>query len=174
VPDLHRLTADQVSAVLAFELANRSYFSATISDRGDEFFEDFASAYAELLAEQDTGQSAYFVLVAEDGAILGRFNLRDIANGSAVLGYRVAENVAGHGVATTTVDQLGREAATTLGLRTAIAQDAFSPLTRSGCGRCGCPTGCTARDSRRAGRCNVGLFVCGCAVGTPLQRKGED
>ena len=107
-----------MSAVLAFELANRSYFSATISDRGDEFFEDFASAYAELLAEQDTGQSAYFVLVAEDGAILGRFNLRDIANGSAVLGYRVAENVAGHGVATTTVDQLCREAATTFGLRT--------------------------------------------------------
>ena len=57
-------------------------------------------------------------LVAEDGAILGRFNLRDIASGSAVLGYRVAENVAGHGIATTTVDQLCREAATTLGLRT--------------------------------------------------------
>ena len=107
-----------MSAVLAFELANRSYFSATISDRGDEFFEDFASAYAELLAEQETGKSAYFVLVAEDGAILGRSNLRDIANGSAVLGYRVAENVAGHGVATTTVDQLCREAATTFGLRT--------------------------------------------------------
>lgn len=57
-------------------------------------------------------------LVAEDGAILGRFNLRDIASGSAVLGYRVAENVAGHGVATTTVDQLCREAATAFGLRT--------------------------------------------------------
>ena len=53
-----------------------------------------------------------------DGAILGRFNLRDIANGSAVLGYRVAENVAGHGVATTTGDQLCREAATAFGLRT--------------------------------------------------------
>jgi ribosomal-protein-alanine N-acetyltransferase len=49
---------------------------------------------------------------------LGRFNLRDIANGSAVLSYRVAENVAGHGVATTTIDQLCREAATTFGLRT--------------------------------------------------------
>jgi ribosomal-protein-alanine N-acetyltransferase len=36
----------------------------------------------------------------------------------AVLGYRVAENVAGHGVATTTVDQLCREAATAFGLRT--------------------------------------------------------
>jgi ribosomal-protein-alanine N-acetyltransferase len=107
-----------MSAVLAFELANRSYFAATISDRGDEFFEDFASSYAELLAEQQTGQSAYFVLIAADGAILGRFNLRDIANGSAVLGYRVAENVAGLGVATTTVDQLCRAAATTFGLRT--------------------------------------------------------
>jgi hypothetical protein len=40
----------------------------------------------------------------------GKFNLRGIANGSAVLGYRVAGNVAGHGVATKTVDQLCREA----------------------------------------------------------------
>ena len=116
MPELQRLSADHESAVLAFELANRSYFAASISDRGEEYFAQFPARHAESLAEQRSGQCAYYVLVADDGSIVGRFNLRDIDNGLAVLGYRVAQNVAGHGLATATVDQLCREAATMLGL----------------------------------------------------------
>lgn len=56
------------------------------------------------------------MLVADDGSILGRFNLGDIDNGSAVLGYRVAQHVAGRGLAAAAVD-LCRDAATTFGLR---------------------------------------------------------
>lgn len=114
--ELQRLRPDHEAGVLAFELANRSYFAASISDRGEEYFENFAARHAELLVEQESGTCAYFVLVADDGTVLGRFNLRNIANGSAVLGYRVAESVAGRGVATACVDQLCREAADTLGL----------------------------------------------------------
>ena len=88
MPELQRLRAEHEPAVLAFELANRSYFAAFISDRGEEFFTEFASGFAELLAEQQKGRYAYFVLVADDGAIVGRFNLRDIDSRSAVLGYR--------------------------------------------------------------------------------------
>ena len=117
MPELLRLRPDHESAVLAFERVNRSYFAAFISDRGEEYFEQFADRYAESLAEQETGQCAYYILVEDDGSISGRFNLRHIDNGSAVLGYRVAQRAAGRGVATTTVDQLCREAATTLGLR---------------------------------------------------------
>ena len=117
MPELQRLSADQESAVLAFELANRSYFAASISDRGEEYFAQFAAHHAESLAEQKSGQCAYYVLVAGDGSIVGRFNLRDIDNGLAVLGYRVAQNTAGHGLATATVDQLCREVAIMLGLR---------------------------------------------------------
>jgi ribosomal-protein-alanine N-acetyltransferase len=117
VRGFQRLSADHESAVLALELVNRSYFAASISDRGEEYFAQFSARYAELLAEQQTGQCAYYVLVADDGSIVGRFNLRDIDNSSAVLGYRVAQNVAGHGLATTTVDQLCRDAATAFGLR---------------------------------------------------------
>lgn len=117
VPELERLSADHQSAVLAFELANRSYFAASISDRGEEYFEQFADRHAELLAEQETGECAYYVLVADDGSVIGRFNLRDIGDGSAVLGYRVAHHVAGRGVATATVEQLCRDAARTFGLR---------------------------------------------------------
>jgi [ribosomal protein S5]-alanine N-acetyltransferase len=41
VPELKRLNADHAPAVLAFELANRAYFAASITDRGDEFFDQF-------------------------------------------------------------------------------------------------------------------------------------
>jgi ribosomal-protein-alanine N-acetyltransferase len=117
VPELQRLNAVHESALLAFELANRSYFAASISDRGEEYFENFADRQAEMLAEQETGECAYYVLVADDASIIGRFNLRGFDNGSAVLGYRVAEQVASRGVATATVEQLCRDAASTFGLR---------------------------------------------------------
>jgi len=38
VPELELLNAGHAPAVLAFELGNRAYFAASISDRGDEFF----------------------------------------------------------------------------------------------------------------------------------------
>ena len=117
MPELQRLRADHEAAVLDFELANRSYFAGFISDRGDAYFEQFADRHAELLAEQEAGECVYFVLVADDGSVLGRFNLRDVDHGSAALGYRVAAHVAGQGVATAAVHELCREAATTLGLR---------------------------------------------------------
>jgi len=116
VPELQRLRLDHGPAVLAFELANRSYFAASITDRGEDYFAHFAERHAELLAEQDGGRCAFYVLVADDGAVIGRFNLRDIGAGSAVLGYRVAQQVAGQGVATAAVEGLCREATTRWGL----------------------------------------------------------
>jgi ribosomal-protein-alanine N-acetyltransferase len=118
VPELQRLRADHAEAVLAFELANRDYFAASISDRGDEFFDQFAERHAALLAAQEAGIDAYHVLVAEDGSVLGRFNLYDFEDGTAKLGYRVAQHVTGRGVATATVRELCRLAAARHGLRT--------------------------------------------------------
>jgi [ribosomal protein S5]-alanine N-acetyltransferase len=121
VPELQALHADHAPAVLAFELANRAYFAASVSDRGDEFFDQFTERHNAMLAEQDAGAGAYYVLVAEDGSVLGRFNLYRIKDGAAELGYRVAENVAGRGVATATVRELCRLAAARHGLRTLTA-----------------------------------------------------
>jgi ribosomal-protein-alanine N-acetyltransferase len=118
VPELQSLRADHSAAVLAFEMANRAYFAASISDRSDEFFEQFTDRFDALLAEQETGRGAYFVLVAEDGSVLGRFNLYDIEDGTAVLGYRVAQHAAGRGLATAAVRDVCRLAGTRLGLRT--------------------------------------------------------
>ena len=46
MPELQPLCADHASAVLAFELVNRGYFAASISDRGDEFFDKFTERLA--------------------------------------------------------------------------------------------------------------------------------
>jgi ribosomal-protein-alanine N-acetyltransferase len=124
MPELTRLEAGHAPAVLAFELANRAYFAASISDRGDDFFEQFTDRYDTLLAEQEAGGCAFYVLVAEDGTILGRFNLFDIDDGAAELGYRVAQQVAGRGVATATVREMCRLAADRHGLRTLRAASA--------------------------------------------------
>jgi [ribosomal protein S5]-alanine N-acetyltransferase len=118
VPELQRLHPGHAPAVRAFELANRSYFAAFISDRGDEFFDQFTERHSALLAEQEAGAGAYYVLVAEDGSVLGRFNLILAGDGTAELGYRVAQHVAGRGLATETVRELCRLAATRHGLRT--------------------------------------------------------
>ena len=115
--ELERLRGDHAAAVLAFELENREYFAASISDRGDAFFEHFGERHAALLAEQEAGTAAFHVLVADDGRVLGRFNLLFAAPGAAELGYRVAEDAAGRGVATAAVQELCRLAATRYGLR---------------------------------------------------------
>ena len=58
------------------------------------------------------------MLVAEDGSVLGRFNLYRFEDGTAELGYRVAQHAAGRGLATATVRELCRLAAARHGLHT--------------------------------------------------------
>ncbi|WP_116949852.1 GNAT family N-acetyltransferase [Jiangella endophytica] len=125
MPELTPLHAGHAPAVLAFELANRAYFAASIPDRGDEYFDRFTDRFDALLAEQQAGICAFHVLVADDGSVLGRFNLVDIEDGAAELGYRVAQHVAGRGVATATVRELCGLAASRHGLRTLRAAAAL-------------------------------------------------
>jgi RimJ/RimL family protein N-acetyltransferase len=103
--------------VLAFELANRSYFAAFVSDRGDAFFDQFSEQYDKLLAEREIRRDVYYVLLDDDGSVIGRFNLYDIEENGAEVGYRVAERVAGRGVATAGVLELCRLAASEHGVR---------------------------------------------------------
>jgi ribosomal-protein-alanine N-acetyltransferase len=130
VYELQRLRDDHATALLEFETENREFFRRTIADRGDEFFTQFAERHAALLAEQATGTCHFHVLVDDDGAILGRFNLFDVKDGSAELGYRIAERVAGRGLAK-------------LGVRRviALARDEYG-LTRltAGAGRTNLPS----------------------------------
>lgn len=117
MPHLQSLRPEDASEVLAFELANRTYFTAFVSDRGDAFFDEFGERYDELLAERETRRDAYYLLVDDDGSVLGRFNLYGIDGDTAEIGYRVAERAAGRGVATAGVRDLCRLAASEHGLR---------------------------------------------------------
>jgi ribosomal-protein-alanine N-acetyltransferase len=124
VSELQRLRDDHAPAVLAFELANRAYFAGFVSDRGEDYFRHFTEQYDALLADQASGTGAFYLLVAGDGSVMGRFNLVFAGDGVAVLGYRVAENVAGQGVATAAVRDLCQVAAEHHGVRTVRAATA--------------------------------------------------
>ncbi|WP_343978462.1 GNAT family N-acetyltransferase [Kribbella koreensis] len=114
---LERLRAEHADALLAFEVENRGYFASHISDRGDAFFAEFGERLAELLIDQDAGELHFHVLVEDDGQIVGRVNLVDVADGSAELGYRIAERWTGRGLATAAVRELCELAAGEYGLK---------------------------------------------------------
>jgi len=102
MPELQLLRLDHGPALLAFELENRAYFAASIPDRGDEYFAAFDERHRELLGWQANGTDLPHVLVEADGTIVGRVNLIAVADGSADLGYRIAERAAGRGLAAAT------------------------------------------------------------------------
>jgi [ribosomal protein S5]-alanine N-acetyltransferase len=116
LPRLELVRDSHAEALLAFELENRAYFAASIPDRGEEYFTDFDARHSELLALQAAGIAYFHLLLSEDGEVVGRVNLTEVADGSAELGYRMAEKVAGQGVATAAVRQLRELAAARYGL----------------------------------------------------------
>ncbi|GIF49892.1 ribosomal-protein-alanine N-acetyltransferase [Asanoa ferruginea] len=123
MPELQRLDAGHATALLRFERENRAYFARFISDRGDDYFAEFDARHATLLAEQAAGEHHLHVLVDEAGDVLGRFNLFDVADGTAELGFRLAEHATGRGVATAAVGQVCELARDSYGLHrlTAVA-----------------------------------------------------
>ncbi|WP_448315490.1 GNAT family N-acetyltransferase [Streptomyces sp. CO7] len=117
MPTLERLRADHAEVLLAFERENRAWFARTVADRGDAYFTHFADRLGALLAEQEAGVCHFHVVRGDGGEIAARVNLVDVADGSAELGYRVAERYAGRGLATASVRELCRTAAEEYGLR---------------------------------------------------------
>jgi ribosomal-protein-alanine N-acetyltransferase len=110
VRELQLVQFDHEAMVLQFELDNRTYFAESISDRGDDFFEKFPERHRALLAEQEVGVCAYYVLVDDDEKVVGRFNLYDLIDGTAKVGYRVSQRASGYGVATYGLKELCRTA----------------------------------------------------------------
>jgi [ribosomal protein S5]-alanine N-acetyltransferase len=88
-------------ALERFERANREFFARCVSDRGDDYFEQFEQRLATLVDENRSGRSLCFVLVGSGGEVVGRVNLYDIDRPELTeLGFRVAESAQGKGVAT--------------------------------------------------------------------------
>ncbi|MGW2177810.1 GNAT family N-acetyltransferase [Streptomyces sp. NPDC001732] len=157
MPELQRLRPDHAPALLAFELENRAFFAASVPDRGDDYFTHFDALHAARLAEQAEGVCHFHLLVDADGEVLGRFNLVDVANGTADLGFRMAEKATNRGLATATVRHLCTLAATEYNLTTLRAAAALdntasrTVLTRTGF----VPTGEEVWLSDRPGLCYV-------------------
>ncbi|WP_405439962.1 GNAT family N-acetyltransferase [Streptomyces avidinii] len=142
MPELQPLSFDHAPALLAFERENRAYFAASVPDRGDRYFADFDERHAALMAEQAAGACFFHVLVDGGGEVVGRVNLVDVADGSAELGYRIAERATGRGLATAAVREArglavarygltALRAVTTLdnaGSRTVLARTGFVPV----------------------------------------------
>lgn len=116
MPALQLVRPDHAQALLAFELENRAYFAASITDRGDNFFRHFDEEHARLLDRQAAGVAYFHVLVGDGSEVLGRVNLVGIADRCAELGFRIAEKAAGRGLATAGVRQVCVLAATDYGL----------------------------------------------------------
>jgi len=116
MPDLQLVCLDHAPALLEFERENRAYFAAVIPDRGDEFFAEFDTRHAQLLERQAAGTDYFHVLMTEHGEVVGRVNLVEVADGSAELGYRIAQKVSGRGLATAAVGKVRELAATKYGL----------------------------------------------------------
>ncbi|MDT0270192.1 GNAT family N-acetyltransferase [Streptomyces sp. DSM 44915] len=116
MPLLHPLRPDHAPALLAFERENRAFFATTVPDRGDDYFAHFAARHRALLAEQAAGDCHFHLLLDDAGAVLGRVNLVDVADGAAELGYRIAERATGRGLATRAVQAVCGLAARDYGL----------------------------------------------------------
>ncbi|MFE0736070.1 GNAT family N-acetyltransferase [Streptomyces sp. NPDC058855] len=142
---LERLRSDHGPALLAFERENRAFLTLSAPDRGDAYVEEFDARHRELLAAQDAGGIHFHVLVGEGGEILGRVDLLgvDPREGTAELGFRLAEKASGRGLATRGVREVCRLAVEEYGLRrltaaAALANDASrAVLTRVGFGAVG-------------------------------------
>ena len=119
---LRPVQLDDEASVLQFELENRAYFAQTVSDRGDEYFEEFPERHRDLLNEQSSGVCAYYLLVDDDQQVVGRFNLYDLNDGTASVGYRVGEAFARRGVATRGLGELCHIASREHALRTLRAK----------------------------------------------------
>jgi ribosomal-protein-alanine N-acetyltransferase len=107
---IRTLQQDDASLLLQFEQDNRDWFERHIAPRGEAFYSPggVQEHIQEFLDAHANGTLHPCVIVDENGAIIGRANLKDIDRraGTAEIGYRIAESQAGKGLATGAVRYL--------------------------------------------------------------------
>lgn len=109
-PILHRPTLADAEDLLAFELTNRAYFEHWINARPASYYalDAVKQAIAQAAHEQNADSSHQFLIKLEQ-QIVGRVNLTGMARGhfhKATLGYRIAKEHTGHGIASAAIDQV--------------------------------------------------------------------
>jgi [ribosomal protein S5]-alanine N-acetyltransferase len=99
------LLESDAAALLRFEEENRAFFEATLPPRPTTYFslESVQQSITASLTERRAGSAYMYVIVDDDGEIVGRVNLSDVVRGpvqGAQLGYRIGEAHQGRGHAT--------------------------------------------------------------------------
>lgn len=100
-----------IEALLAFELANRAFFEATINARPASYYsrEGVGLAVAQAMADAYADTGYQYLALDAAGEIIGRVNLSAVKRAhfhSAVLGYRIGEQHGGKGHAGEAVRQV--------------------------------------------------------------------
>lgn len=117
---LELLNENHLSSLLDFELENRNYFETLIESRGNGFYHrsTVLAHIRDLMSDYEAGDKLS-CLVVRDNDVLARANLKAINDekASAEVGYRVAENVLGQGVASFALAGLIHLAQTQLDLK---------------------------------------------------------
>jgi ribosomal-protein-alanine N-acetyltransferase len=115
------LTQKDTDRLFVFEKENRDYFKSIGLGRSDAYYQydSFAQIVEELIYEQNIGQLYMYLLIDQEGNIVGRVNLTDIKQEpykKAELGYRIGKAYQGKGYATLGVKLVLKEAKHSYGL----------------------------------------------------------
>jgi len=118
--ELRQVTADDAEVLLKLYRTNRTFLAPWEPKRDDSFFtEDHQRRQlAQAGVDRRSGRALPCVILADD-RVVGRININDIVRGafdSAHLGYWVAEEMNGRGVATAAVAAAARLCFEDLGL----------------------------------------------------------
>ena len=121
---LELLDEKHLDALLSFELDNRAYFETLIESRGHHFYRKpvVLAHIRELMSDYESGDK-FSCLVIKDKGVVARANIKaiDDERGSAEVGYRVAEDSAGQGVASFALAGLIKIAKNQLALKSLTA-----------------------------------------------------
>lgn len=100
---IRTLSTADAPALLEFELANRDWFESQVDARAPDFYKlaGVAAHIEEYLTGHAAGTMHPCVVVDDEGAIIGRCNLKDINHSTlrAEVGYRIASYACGRGLA---------------------------------------------------------------------------
>ncbi len=126
---INLLTLEDSDALVDFEARNKAWFESWVPARPEVYFD--AEQFPKLLADLIAGMSptTYLLYVAyQDEKIVGRFNLSNIQNDDAEVGYRVCQDYLGQGVASTGLAYLKHVALTELKLTHLVARAATTNI----------------------------------------------
>lgn len=139
---IRELKSTDAEALLAFEIHNRAWFESHIEARDPSFYslQGVADHIESYLSDFALGAWHPFVIEDSSGSIVGRANLKNINSpqGSAEVGYRIAQHASGQGLATLALRHLIQEAKVRWGLTQLVAYVYKENVgSRKVLGRCG-------------------------------------